>query len=126
MVGTYTTRLLARVRNRTASSRQHHESAELDRSQRLVTVPGLDGKTIFPLPYRRRGAICLDIPFYRTLKFQIKAGPPVQPKGCGTRKTFSLGKGGPPAKRAEKDSQERITVFSMITRTAGYRTREAR
>ena len=61
-----------------------------------------------------------------TLKFQIKAGPPVQPKGCGTRKTFSLGKGGPPAKRAEKDSQERITVFSMITRTAGYRTREAR
>jgi hypothetical protein len=48
------------------SLRQHHESAEKGKSQSLVTLLGLDGKTISPVPYRRRGSISLDIPFYRT------------------------------------------------------------
>jgi hypothetical protein len=46
--------------------RQHHESAEKEKSQRLVTLLGLDGKTISFALCRRRGSICLDIPFYRT------------------------------------------------------------
>ena len=54
------------VRNRRASLREHDESAEKEQSQSLVTLLGLDGKTIFPVPYRRGGAISLDIPFYRT------------------------------------------------------------
>jgi hypothetical protein len=49
-----------------ASLRQHDESAEKENSQRLVTLLGLDGKTISPTSYRPWGAICLDIPFYRT------------------------------------------------------------
>ena len=38
--------------------RKHHRVS--------FTLLGLDGKTISPVSYRRRGGICLDIPFYRT------------------------------------------------------------
>jgi hypothetical protein len=47
-----------------ASLPQHDESAEKDKLQRLVSSLGLDGK--YPAFCRRRGGICLDIPFYRT------------------------------------------------------------
>jgi hypothetical protein len=42
------------------------ESAEKENSQSLVPLLGLDRKTIFPVPCRRTGSICLDFPFYRT------------------------------------------------------------
>ena len=38
----------------------------MEKSQRLVSLLGLDGKTIFPGSYSRWGGFCLDIPFYRT------------------------------------------------------------
>ena len=66
MVGLAQPTLLVCVRNRSASLRQHHESAEKRNSQSLATLLGLDGKTISPVSYRRGGSICLDIPFYRT------------------------------------------------------------
>src|ERR1035437_10390641 len=66
MVGNCTTALLVCVRNRRASLRQHDESEEKGKSQSLITLLGLDGKTISPVPYRRGESICLDIPFYRT------------------------------------------------------------
>jgi hypothetical protein len=44
----------------------HDESAEKENSESLVPLLGLDGKIIFPVPCRREGGICLDIPFYRT------------------------------------------------------------
>src|ERR1700693_5644228 len=46
---------------------QQHESAEKGNSQSLVTLLGLDGKTISPASYRRGEGFCLDIPFYRTV-----------------------------------------------------------
>jgi hypothetical protein len=49
-----------------ASLRQHDESTENGKSQSLVILLGLDGKTITRGPSRRWGSICLDIPFYRT------------------------------------------------------------
>jgi hypothetical protein len=54
------------ARNRWASFREHYEPAGKGQSQSLVTLRGLDGKTIFSMPYRRGGGICLDISFYRT------------------------------------------------------------
>src|ERR1700688_3033096 len=52
------------ARNRRASFRRHHESAEKETPQSLVPLLGLDGKHL--VFRRRRGGICLDIPFYRT------------------------------------------------------------
>src|ERR1700685_2504571 len=46
------------------TSRKHHESAEKETQQSLVPLLGLDGKHL--VFCRRRGGICLDIPFYRT------------------------------------------------------------
>jgi hypothetical protein len=46
--------------------RQHHESAAKEASQSLVTILGLDGKTIYSAPSGRRRSIFLDFPFYRT------------------------------------------------------------
>jgi hypothetical protein len=54
------------ARNRWASFREHYEPAGKGQSQSLVTLRGPDGKTIFSMPYRRGGGICLDISFYRT------------------------------------------------------------
>jgi hypothetical protein len=45
---------------------RHNESAEDEKSERLVAFLGLDGKTISSAPSSRRGTIFLDIPFYRT------------------------------------------------------------
>lgn len=44
----------------------HDESEGTAKPQSLVPFPGLDGKTISPLPHRCGGTISLDIPFYRT------------------------------------------------------------
>jgi hypothetical protein len=54
-----------------AEGRRYHitmndESAEKRKSQRLVALLGLEGKTIPPAPSSRREGISLDIPFYRT------------------------------------------------------------
>jgi hypothetical protein len=40
--------------------RQHHESAAKEASQSLVTILGLDGKTIYSAPSGRRRSIFLD------------------------------------------------------------------
>jgi hypothetical protein len=39
---------------------------EKGKAQNLITLLGLDGKTISLVPHRRSGSICLDIHFYRT------------------------------------------------------------
>jgi len=68
------------VRNRRTSLRERHESAEKETPQSLVPLLGLDGKTISPVPYRRRGSICLDIPFYRAMFIAALAAPaPARP-----------------------------------------------
>src|ERR1700731_4453170 len=54
------------ARNRTTSSRQRDESAELGKSRILTPTHGLDVRKNFSAPSSRGRRVFLDIPSYRT------------------------------------------------------------